>query len=110
MTADGFLDLRTDAPWWTPPDTAELDERVWAMVNAVYDHSEEGCEICTRRAETGIGCSSVQQTIEAVVEFRDRRETTNRLRWIRLAHATSEPPRPSPISIARLVAILRETS
>lgn len=109
MTAEGFLDLTTDAPWWTPADSAELDELTWAMVNAVYDHSEAGCSVCTQRRETGIGCPFVKETIEDVVEWRDRRETTNRLRWVRLAHATAVR-RPNPISTERLVAILRQTS
>lgn len=110
--SEGILDLASDAfPWWTSVDTAELAERTNEMVDALFDHREAGCAVCENRNETAIECTFVRSTIEAVVEWRDRRERSNRLRMVRIAEQKiAAAQRTNPIPIDRLVEILRETS
>jgi len=102
------LDLRTDVPWWTPRDQAELEERTNELVDALFTHREENCGVCADLPRTGGRCEVVNGLISGVVEWRDSRERANRLRAVRLALAPM--PRPNPIPIDRLVRILRETA
>jgi len=69
----------SDMPWWTAADAAELDLLIRELVDALDRHRE-------RCAECGAGeltCRKAGAAIEAVVEWRDKRELASRAAMLR---------------------------
>ena len=73
-------DLRAQ-PWWTPADAAELDVQTRALVDEVFDHREEGCDVCAAGYPP---CPHVGTAIEKVETWRDVRVLRSKAVWLRL--------------------------
>jgi hypothetical protein len=84
-----IVDLDT-LPFWSPADAAELTLLACAWVDAVYEHKAGRCSVC---AEPGLElCRPVEEALEGIVAWRDRRALLSRAIYLRARQDLDEAP------------------
>jgi hypothetical protein len=69
-------------PWWTAADQAELEVLVWHLVEGLTEHKVK-CPRCRAELETGWPCPLVGEAIDAVLDWRRRRDLLSRAQYLR---------------------------
>jgi hypothetical protein len=79
----------TDAPWWTPADTAELDVLIYEFVRLAWEHRRETCAACRAGAACDTYRGETKSALDEILDWIQARSLRSRAEWLRTRE--SEP-------------------
>lgn len=69
--------------WWTEADQAELDVAVWELVTVAESHNGK-CAACREARAAGRNfCEPMSDAIQAVCDWKERRDLLSRAQFFR---------------------------